>query len=769
MTIDFFIQPENLIYTYLIGTFLLVTLLFIIIAMIANRINKKKIWQEIGNYTLLQVTRTKSEKEEGLEASLKSFEELIHSIVPEKKSITFEIAVPNNENHILFLIATPKEYLNNIKTQIRRIFDNSQIQEMEDYSIFDKNNSNLFFNINLKSFFGVPIRTYKQTNTDTFSSILAVFNNVKEKGWGMTMQIVVKKGNKKIQNEMLGVLNALKNGKKLKHIKPNNFFDSVGSFFAKGGGTPEEIATHVEEKTLEQNYQTNIRLAISTPTEKESNLLFENIRDRFAQFESPNFNSFKFIKMPLKKIASDFVFRRFKDDGKAVLKADEITSIFRFLNENINLDSVEYLKTKRVPAPNDAPTEGIVLGDNIFNNEKRTIHMLPKDRVRHTYVIGQTGTGKSAFLKSLAFQDITKGKGVCIIDPHGDLVDDLIGIVPKERIDDVVVFDASNISSPISINMLEYDREKPEQMTFIVNEIMSIFKALFSEESMGPVFEQYMTNSLLLLMEGSVDKPATLVDVPNVLTNETFRNKLLENCKTESVKDFWQKEAGEVEGDLSLSNIAPYITSKFTGFIQNDYIRPIISQPVSSFNFRNLMDKEKILFVKLNQTRIGGKINANLIGMIVVGKITLAAFSRDDISEENRVPFFLYIDEFQNFTTPSISQILSEARKYNLGLIVANQYLSQLKENIKDSVLGNVGNMLTFRVGFEDAEVLSKKYQPDFEARDLAEVENLNCVISMLSNGKLLSPFSLRIKFAPKGNDELKNKLVEYSALKFKN
>ena len=354
---------------------------------------------------------------------------------------------------------------------------------------------------------------------------------------------------------------------------------------------------------------------------------------------------------------------------------------------------------------------------------------------------------------------------MCIIDPHGDLVDDMLAIVPEKRIDDVIVFDPSNIEYPLALNMLEYDRSRPQEKTFIVNEILSIFYSLFDAETMGPVFEQYMRNSLLLLMEGKIDEPATLMDVPVVLTDEKFRAEMLKNCHNEPVKKFWEEEAQKAGGDAALENIAPYITSKFSNFISNDYVRPIISQPRSSFSFRKAMDDGKMLFVRLPKGKIG-EINARLLGMIVSGKLALAAFSRDDVAEDDRRPFYFYIDEFQNFTSDSIEQILSEARKYKLSLNIAHQYMAQLTDSIRGAVLGNVGTTISFRVGVEDAEILEKKFTPQFSAIELTETENLNCVVGMLSNSKPLSPFTMKIRFSPRGSQEVKENIIKYSALK---
>ena len=351
--------------------------------------------------------------------------------------------------------------------------------------------------------------------------------------------------------------------------------------------------------------------------------------------------------------------------------------------------------------------------------------MKEDDRRRHIYTVGQTGTGKSTLIKNMAVSDIENGKGVAIIDPHGDLIDDVLSLIPKNRHNDVIVFDPSDILRPIGLNMLEYDLSRPEEKTFIVNEIQGIFNKLFSAETMGPMFEQFMRNALLLLMDDAANEPPTFLEVPKIFTDVDYRTRKLANCQNPVVKDFWEKEAIMVGGEASLQNMTPYITSKFNNFIANDYLRPIITQPKSTLNFRELMDNGKILLVNMSKGKIGD-LNANLLGMIIVGKILMAALGRADMPMEKRRDFNLYIDEFQNFTTDSIATILSEGRKYRLNLIIGHQFISQIQEKIRDAVFGNVGSIIAFRVGPDDAEFLEKQFTPTFTKNDLINIDNYN-------------------------------------------
>jgi hypothetical protein len=400
--------------------------------------------------------------------------------------------------------------------------------------------------------------------------------------------------------------------------------------------------------------------------------------------------------------------------------------------------------------------------------------MTPEDRLRHLYVIGQTGTGKTTFLKNMIAQDIANGEGVCMIDPHGSDIQDILSYIPKHRYEDVIYFDPSYTDRPMSLNMLEYDRRFPEQKTFVVNEMLSIFNKLFDMKTAGgPMFEQYFRNAVLLVMEDP-ESGNTLLDVSRVLSNKLFREKKLSNCKNPIVVQFWKEVAEKAGGEASLANIVPYITSKFDVFLSNDIMRPIIAQEQSTLNFREIMDTKKILLVNLSKGRLGD-INANLIGLIIVGKLLMAALSRVDVVGKTDAsgkaislpPFYLYIDEFQNVTTNSISTILSEARKYKLSLAVAHQFIAQLEEGIRDSVFGNVGSIAAFRVGAEDAEYLEKQFSPVFTAKDIMSIDNRNAYLKMLANGRPVKPFNIEIPPPPVGNKSVVQSIQELSYLKF--
>jgi hypothetical protein len=383
------------------------------------------------------------------------------------------------------------------------------------------------------------------------------------------------------------------------------------------------------------------------------------------------------------------------------------------------------------------------------------------------YVIGQTGTGKTSFMKTLIEQDIKAGNGVCFIDPHGNDILDILACVPPERYEDVIYFDPAYLDRPFGLNLLEYDPAHPEQKTFIVNELLAIFRRLYGDvpESMGPAFEQYFRNATLLVMEDPASG-STLMDIGRVLSNKEFRDLKLSKSMNPIVNQFWNEIATQAEGDASLANIVPYITNKFDDFTANDFMRPIIGQQESSFKFREVMDSRKILLVNLSKGRLGER-NANLLGLIMVGKLFMAALSRADDPRGVFAPFYLYIDEFQNITTDSIPGILSEARKYKLSLTIAHQFLAQVDDKIRDAVFGNVGSMSVFRVGQDDAEFFAKQFAPTFSAPDFTNIENYNAYIRMLAHGIPQKPFNIKTLPPPPGNEAQIDDLRELSYLTY--
>jgi len=701
-------------------------------------------------------------------------------------SITFEMAVPHIGQEISFYLAVSHRIETVIEKQIHGFFPEAEVEKIKDYNIFNPAGSVAASYLTLSKNYFLPFKTYKNLERDPLAEIINSFNKIDERGEGAAIQIVLspvsgdwRKRGLEIAREMQKnktfskakeetsaagmIMKAVKTGQKSK--------ESQSAPSPQTAITPiqQEQIKALEEKASKVGFYANIRLIASSATKVQADEILRGLEGAFAQFNHPNFNSFKINRVSgnaLRKLIYNFSFRFFDSRQKMILNSEELTSIFHLPVTPLGAPQLKSVKAKQASAPMNLPKEGLILGKNIFRGQESDIRIQLDDRRRHLYFIGQTGTGKSSALGSLIAQDILSGQGVGVIDPHGDLVEKILGLVSPNRAEDVVLIDPSDMERPVGLNMLEYDLRYPEQKTFIVNELINIFDKLYDLKTTGgPIFEQYTRNALLLLMDDPAE-PATLMEVPKVLADKAFRARLLQKCQNPVVKDFWEKEAEKAGGEAALQNIVPYITSKFNVFIANDYMRPIIGQVKSTINYREVIDNKKILLVNLSKGRLGD-INSNLLGMINIGKLLMAAFSRIDVPEEQRQDFFLYIDEFQNFATESIATILSEARKYRLNLTIAHQFIGQLTDKIKDAVFGNIGSMIAMRVGAEDAEFLVKQFEPVFDKNDLINIDNFNGYVKLLINGATSLPFNVKFYPPTKGDLELAKSLKQLSRLKY--
>jgi hypothetical protein len=702
-----------------------------------------------------------------------------------KNYIVLEIANANGSDQFVFYVAVPDVHKTLFEKQIISVFHNAKLTEANsDYNIFNSDGISLgsYLEPTVNSVY--QFKTYESFDHDPMNVILNSFSKIQKDGEGAGIQIVFAPKGDYFQKRYEFAIDQIEKGEKTKDAI--NLPESIGGEFKKTifsmfksapkeGEEKKPVDTEaiqkIKQKISSTIVATNIRLIASAQSRIDAERILQTMESSFNQFTDPLASGLKakrLEKTALQKMFRDYSFRSYDENELLPLNLHEVTSLYHF--QNTGLSPTPQLKQSQsisAPAPAEIGIEGTLLGVNTYRNVDTPIYMQDEDRLRHMYVIGQTGTGKSVFLKNLIIQDIEKGNGCCFIDPHGADVQSLLANIPQHRLQDVIYFDPSYIERPMALNMLEYDRSHPEQKTFVVNELFSIFQKLYGKvpESLGPMFEQYFRNATMLVIEDP-DTGCTLLDVSRVMTNKEFRQMKLSHCKNPVVVQFWTEVAEKAGGEASLANIVPYITSKFDVFLANDIMRPIIAQEKSSFNFREIMDDKKILLVNLSKGKLGD-INSSLIGLILVGKILMAALSRTDIVGKEFPPFYLYIDEFHNITTDSIATILSEARKYKLSLTVAHQFIAQLQENIRDAVFGNVGSLVSFRVSSEDAEFLEKQFSPVFTAKDIMNIDNLNAYIKMLVAGRPQKAFNVKESFPPKGNPALIETLKQLSYLTY--
>ncbi len=703
-------------------------------------------------------------------------------------TLTIEMAVEHASEEVSFYLSVPDSRSEMLEKQLLSLFPNASVNEVpNDYNIFNHDGVSIGSRAEPSNRAIFPLKTYEEFDRDPVNVLLNAFSKLKREGEGAAVQIVMQPAGRRFYKKYTQAVEDIEDGEDVSEAIDLSFsfagemWDTAKDMFWSSkdededevsgpGQKGQDAIERIQKKTNSPIQSTNLRLVTSAHSRPRAEKLLFDLESSFSQFEEPHGNSLSFERVKKKQeeeFFHQYVFRLFDSSFELPLNVEELSSLVHFPVRDIEESrELKQSKASKAPAPLDLPDEGLLLGVNEYRGEETDIRMMEKDRMRHFYTIGQTGTGKTNLLKNMIKQDIKNGHGCCFIDPHGSDVQDLLAHVPQERFDDVIYFDPAHTARPMGLNMLEYDTDYPEQKTFVVNEMMNIFDKLFNmEQTSGPMFEQYFRNGTMLVLEDP-SSGSTLLEVSRVLSDKQYRQRKIAASDNEVVNKFWVEIAEQADGQSSLENIVPYITSKFDNFLSNEIMRPIIAQQESSFDFREVMDNEKILLVNLSKGRLGD-INANLIGLILVSKILMAALSRVDMPENERKPFYLYMDEFQNISTDSISAILSEARKYKLSLNVAHQYIDQLDDEIRDAVFGNVGSMAVHRVSSKDAEFMEDLYQPAFNKKDLMNVDNYNYFAKLLVDGEPVKPFSAKALPPTEGNKGQVEKLKEVSYLKY--
>jgi len=777
----------NLIYLY---PLLLLFILFIGFFFLRKKKNSDLLNKGM-NLVLLSVSLPReNDKDEKvpLEDYLKMVENFFDSLYSFKKIFfVFEISVHRTGEEIYFYVAVPRSFSENIQKTILSFWPKAEVIICSDYNIFNPTGFSSGSEIFLAKNSVLPLKSYTEFKTDPISSLTNILTKLGRDDEGASIQIIFNPRIKNIRQQSAKITNFLLKGedieKAVREANKSFLMEIVEKLFIqnkKEGEIPEkkevsqlnqQLANLISEKSSKPLFDVTIRLLASAKTKDRSDSLISQIESSFEQFNYPLLNSFKFRRLSgkkLKKLFYHFSFRFSDLSRKMILSSSEMTGIFHFPSSGLATPGVKWVKAKQVSPPSNLPEDGVILGKSVYRGEDKLIRMRDRDRDRHFYIIGQTGTGKTNFIKSLIQQDIRNGKGVAVIDPHGEFAESVLSYIPPERIEDVIYFNPADAERPLGFNMLEFDPDFPESKTFVANEMLDIFEKLYNLKAQGhggPIFEQYMRNSILLIMEDP-DSGSTLVEIPRVLADSNFRKHKLARCQNIIVKNFWEKEAEKAGGDAALANMVPYITSKMNIFISNDLVRPIISQQKSSFNMKDIMNNGNILIANLSKGRLGD-INSNLLGMVLVGKLLISAFSRVDMPEDQRRDFYLYIDEFQNFATKTMGSILAEARKYKLNMIFAHQYIGQVEEDIRNAVFGNVGSMMSFRVGPEDAKYLLTSYEPVFNENDLSNFDNANGALKFLINGTVTRPFNILTLLADKGDSKIAELAKMFSRTKY--
>jgi hypothetical protein len=672
--------------------------------------------------------------------------------------VSFEIVA--FKDHISFYVICPARIATLVDRQINGAYPTADIARVPEYNIFPESSQVAYAALKLDRKTIIPIRTYEDLGTDTLSTLTDAMSKL-GMGESAAFQMVISPAGTDWRNEAK------------KYVQDQR--KKAGEEGGKGKKEDDDVLSNIDRKAEKSGFFADIRLVSVSESKEMANEHLTNMLSSFDQFTKESGN--KFTKAKSENFVRDFVYR-FPNETMT-LNTTELASVFHFPNKRILTPHIQWLLAKEGPAaefvPTDYDRERMWLGRNIYRGQIKEIFMLPEDRVRHVYVIGQTGTGKTRFIAGMARRDILAGRGVAFVDPHGSDVQDILEHIPPERAEDVIYFDPADTARPIGLNMLEF--YSPEQKTFVINEMLNIFDKLYDlKKTGGPIFEQYMRNAILLMME-DVESGNTLLEISRILSDEGYRKYKLSKSTNVEIINFWEKQAEKAGGEAALQNVVPYVTSKLTSFVSNDIMRPIIAQQKSTIDFRWAMDNKKIVLVNLAKGRIG-EMNAYLLGMVIVGKILGAALSRVDSDPMSLATFYLYIDEFQNFLTDSVVTILSEARKYRLSLNIAHQFLGQLNREggdtkIRDAIFGNVGTKIVMRTGIEDAQVFEKEFAPEFTAADINKQPNQHAYARLLVGGRYPPPFTIHTNDAwvyaqyGQGNKELAETIRQISRLQF--
>lgn len=674
-----------------------------------------------------------------------------------EQTLAFEIVAKHGE--IGFYVHVPLSLKDLIEKQIYANYPNADISVVDEPNVFSKDGKVAYAAIVQKEPAYYPLRTYKELPNDSISAITSALSKMSENE-GAIIQLLIRP--------------AVSNWKKIGK--------SYVSDTRKKETNPEKASYKVDQKTLDKidekcsrpGFEACLRFVVNSSSMDLANMHLRNIKGAFSQFNS-DLNLFTKVRILLKPtFMFNFVYRMFpiidfwRWRSISIFSPDELATLFHLPNKTVETPNISWLNAKRAPAPANMPSDGMFIGFSKYRGQKLPTFIGPKDRQRHMYIIGKTGVGKTELLKSMLAQDIRAGKGLCFIDPHGDAAEEILEYIPPERAEDVIYFDPSDSARPMGLNIMEAQTE--EQQHYMASAIINLMYKLYDPQRtgiVGPRFEHAVRNAMLTVM---VEPGNTFIEVNRILTDPKFVNQLLPKVKDPIIRRYWTDQIAQTS-DFHKSEVLDYIASKFGRFVTNKAIRNIIGQSKSSFDFRKVMDEGKILIINLSKGKLGEE-NSSFLGLVLIPKLLAAAMSRAEMPESERRDFFLYVDEFQNFATQDFATILSEARKYKLNLVVANQFIGQMEEDVKNAIFGNVGTIIAFRVGVTDANYLQHEFQPTFSESDFLNVERFSAYVRTNINNDPVSPFFVDMTKDIKKDERKRNKkvaeaIIQLSRLKY--
>jgi hypothetical protein len=752
---------------YIIYAILIIGPIYLIWAIMnINRKMKKVDWLNAQEYTILRIDVPKNNDKSPLAAE--QMFAAIHGIYSESASyqnhLSFEIV--SKDKFIQFYIYLPVHLKDFVEGQIYAQYPTVEIQEVGDYTqeIDPKSQNYATCELGLNKPDVYPIKQFTDFEVDPISGITSVMTklNAGEEIW---FQVMIRPIGDEWQEKGHEMVSHIRNGTSLRGkglagqfnktlklwfkaffiqlVKPGEAFETKPSE-VKLHASVEDALKNIEQKITKLGFETKMRILALGGDSVSARMKCQNVAAAFKQYNTTHLNGFKVGEILVNDHSAwkDFAERSFEDDGK-IFNISELASIYHLPHSSVSTPNIVWSGSKKGEPPANLPLrentpedELTVIGETNFRNNFKVFGIKKDDRRRHIYIVGKSGVGKSVLIENMAVNDVCAGRGVIVVDPHGELADKVLSCIPENRIKDVVVFDPSDREFPVAFNLLEHVDD--DFKSIVASGFVGIFKKIFGD-SWGPRLEHILRNTVLALL----DFPdSTMLDIPRMLTNNRFREKVIERVKDPIIKEFWLNEFASFDSKFRTEAVSP-ILNKVGQFLSSATIRHIVGQPKSTINIREIMDQKKIMIVNLSRGKIG-EDNSALLGAMMITKVQLAAMSRADVTVDNRPDSYLYVDEFQNFATESFAVILAEARKYNLNLTMAHQYIAQLKEEVREAVFGNAGTIISFRVGGADADTLVKEFEPVFETNDMVNLDKYHIYIKLLVDGVSSPAFSAR-------------------------
>ena len=671
--------------------------------------------------------------------------------------LAFEIVARKGE--IRFFVTAPNNIVDLVEKTIYGYYPSADIKKVEEPNIFTDHGSVAYTALKHTKDSYLPLKTYKDISNDTIGIMTSALSKMDDDE-GAVIQILIRATNGSWKSA----------GKSYISTTKKNEADPTKATYE----TDQRVLEKVNDKVTKTGFDTLIRIVVSAKNQDTADAHLRNIKNGFSILDS-DMNDLGEPKIWFKAgFMMNFIYRFFPifnlpfEPLTSIFSADELATMFHFPNKSVETPHIQWLKAKTAPVSTEVPMEGgTFIGYGYYRGVRRPINIHLRDRMRHMYIIGKTGVGKSELLKEMIKQDINDGRGVCVIDPHGDLIEDTLRYIPPERAEDVILFDPADTARPLGLNLLEAQTD--EQKQFITGAIINLMYKLYDPQRtgiIGPRFEHAVRNAMLTVM---AEPGATFIEIVRIMTDQKFVQELLPKVQDPMVRRYWTDQIAQTS-DFHKSEVLDYIVSKFGRFVTNTMMRNIIGQSKSSFDFRDVMDNGKILLINLSKGKLGEE-NSTFLGLVIIPKILAASMSRVDTPEDQRRDFFLYVDEFQNFATPDFAVILSEARKYHLSLTVANQFIGQMDEEVKNAVFGNVGTMISFRVGVTDASYLAREFQPRFGESDLINIERFHAYMKTIVNNEPVEPFSVDMtkdidQLKKDRNEKIAQAIIQLSRLK---